>query len=414
KQDRERPFEGDKISALTLAIKYVIFRLMDELNILKEKTERGKFEFNILYEISNAMATTLKLDEILYIILTAATAHTALGFNRACLFLVNEEETMIEGKMAIGPKTRKEVSRIWTQIEQNKMSFEDLINAYQTSKKSLESILSKHVRELKVPIQEKEDSLLSLVALEGMPLHLSKKTIRKYKNTKVVQLLKSDEMVLIPLKAKDKTNGIIVADNFITKTPITKDNLRMLSLLANQAGLAIENSRLYQKTVIRTRMNSLTGLWNHGYFQHLLHREIDKAKKEKLMLSLIILDIDDFKIYNDKLGHQAGDKILKNLGHLLRNHFRKMDHVCRYGGEEFSIILPQTDKPEALLIAERLRKNIAEWKFSKAEILPKKRLTASLGLSTFPADADNPADLISAADKKLYQAKHSGKNKTCS
>ncbi|MBU0710084.1 MAG: GGDEF domain-containing protein, partial [Candidatus Omnitrophica bacterium] len=148
--------------------------------------------------------------------------------------------------------------------------------------------------------------------------------------------------------------------------------------------------------------------------QHLLHREIDKAKKEKLMLSLIILDIDDFKIYNDKLGHQAGDKILKNLGHLLRNHFRKMDHVCRYGGEEFSIILPQTDKPEALLIAERLRKNIEEWKFSKAEILPKKRLTTSLGLSTFPADADNPADLISAADKKLYQAKHSGKNKTCS
>jgi len=102
-----------------------------------------------------------------------------------------------------------------------------------------------------------------MVALEGMPLHLTKETIEKYRNTPLLQILKSEELVLIPLKAKDKINGIIVADNFITREPISKDDLHMLAMLANQAGLAIENSQLYEKTVMQANLDSLTELWNH-------------------------------------------------------------------------------------------------------------------------------------------------------
>jgi diguanylate cyclase (GGDEF)-like protein len=359
------------------------------------------------------MRTTLKLDEILYIILTGVTAHAALGFNRALLFLVNEKEGMIEGKMGIGPETGEEANRIWTQIEQEKMDLEDLINAYKFSNNTFESGFNRQIQHLKISLHEKKENLLTLVALEGMPLHLTAETIQNYKESPILQMLKSDELVLTPLRAKDKVNGIIVADNFITKKPITKDDLRMLIMLSNQAGLAIENSQLYEKTVMRAHMDSLTELWNHGYFQYLLQTELEKEKATSAPLSLIMLDIDDFKIYNDRLGHQAGDKILKELAVLLKNQSRKMDYVCRYGGEEFTIILPETEKKEAFLIAERLRTDIEKHGFIHEEILPQKKLTMSLGLATFPEDGNTPSELIAASDKALYQAKQKGKNNTC-
>ncbi len=386
---------------------------MDEITKLKSELERTKMELGILYEISNAMRTTLKLDEILYIILTGVTAHIGLGFNRAILFLVNEKDGLIEGKMGIGPETGEEANRIWTQIEQEKMDLEDLNNAYKTSNNIIESSFNRQVRNLKIPLKEKEKCLLSLVALEGMPLHLTRETIQNYSNDQIVQLLKSEEMVIIPLKAKDKIIGIIVADNFITREPITKNDIRMLTLLANHAGLAIEDSRLYEKTVLRAHTDALTELWNHGYFQLLLQTEMEKSKATTKPLSLITLDIDDFKIYNDTLGHQSGDRILRDLAGVLKDRSRKMDYVCRYGGEEFSFILPQTDKKEAFLIAERLRESILNTSFSHEEILPSKRLTVSLGLASFPENGTNPSELIASSDKALYEAKKKGKNNTC-
>jgi diguanylate cyclase (GGDEF)-like protein len=386
---------------------------MEELTKSKQELERSKIELAILYEISNAMRTTLKLDEILYIILTGVTAHIGLGFNRAVLFLVNERDGLIEGKMGIGPKTDEEANRIWTQIEQEKMGLDDLINAYKFSNTTLESGFNRQVQRLKIPLKEHNGGLLALGVLDGMPLHLTKETIQNYKNDPVIQILSSEELAVVPLKAKDKVNGIILADNLITKKPISKDDIRMLIMLANQAGLAIENSQLYEKTVMRSHTDSLTDLWNHGYFQYLLQTELDKAKITRIPLSLIMLDIDDFKIYNDKLGHQAGDKILKDLALLLKNQSRKMDYVCRYGGEEFTIILPQTDKKEAFLIAERLRQDIEKQTFSHEEILPQKKLTVSLGLASFPENGSTPSELLAYSDKALYQAKSKGKNSIC-
>ncbi len=387
---------------------------MEELIKLKQDLERTKTELGILYEISNAMRTTLKLDEILYIILTGVTAHIGLGFNRAILFLVNEKDGLIEGKVAIGPETGEEAGRIWTEIEQEKMDLEDLISVYKSGNTTGgESGLSQQVRNLKLSLYNVNENLLALVAQEGMPLHLTGDTIEKYRNAPMIKLLNSSEIVFIPLKAKDRVNGIIVADNFITHEPITKDDIRMLTMLANQAGLAIENSQLYEKTVIRAHTDPLSELWNHGHFHYLLQAELEKAKATSMPLSLIMVDIDDFKVYNDALGHQVGDKLLKELAQLLKNQSRKMDYVCRYGGEEFTIILPETGKKEAFLIAERLREDTKTHPFAHEEIMPGKKLTVSLGLATFPEDASNPSELISRSDKALYQAKRKGKNSTC-
>jgi len=385
---------------------------MEDLNKLKNELERTKIELKILHEVSNAMRTTLKLDEILYIILTGVTAHTGLGFNRAILFLVNEKEKIIEGKMGIGPENGEEANIAWTRIEEEKMDLDDLIGAFNNSNVALESGFNRQVKDLKVSMFDKNENPLALAVLEGMPLHLFGPTLHQYRNSPVIQTLESNELVLIPLKAKDRVNGIIVADNFITNDPITKDDIRMLTMLANQAGLAIENSQLYELTVERAHSDYLTNLWNHGYFQYLLQSEVEKAKATKSPLTLVMIDIDDFKIYNDTLGHQAGDKILKTLANLLRNQSRKMDYVCRYGGEEFTIILPQTDKKEAFLIAERIRMDIQKHPFLNEEIFPHKQLTVSLGMATFPKDGLLPADLITTSDKSLYQAKNKGKNNT--
>lgn len=386
---------------------------MDELNKLKIELERTKIELGILYEISNAMRTTLKLDEILYIILTGVTAHTGLGFNRALLFLVNEKEKIIEGKMGIGPENGEEANIAWTKIEEKKMDLDDLINAFKNSSSVLESGFNRQVRSLKVSMHDKDENPLSLAALEGMPLHLTSKTIQRYQSSPVIKMLESCELLIIPLKAKDRVNGIIVADNFITNDPITKDDIRMLTMLANQAGLAIENSQLFELTAERAHSDYLTNLWNHGYFQYLLQRELEIAKATKSKLSLITIDIDNFKVYNDTLGHQSGDKILKDLALLLRNQSRKMDHVCRYGGEEFTIILPQADQKEAYLIAERLRMDIQKYPFLNENIFPNHKLTVSLGIATFPENGQFPADLIISSDKFLYKAKSQGKNTTC-
>ncbi len=386
---------------------------MDDIRKMKQDLERTKVELGILYEVSNAMRTTLKLDEILYIILTGVTAHTGLGFNRALLFLVNEKDGLIEGRMGIGPESGEEADRIWSQIKQEKMGLDDLIDAYKISNNSVDSAFNRQVRHLKFPLHENSGSLLAMAVLDGMPLYLNKENICAYRQDGAIQFLKSEELVVVPLRSKEKVSGLILADNFITKKPISKDEIRMLIMLSNQAGLAIENSRLYEKTVTHANSDYLTELWNHGYFQYLLQKELEKARATKTPLSLMMMDIDDFKIYNDVLGHQFGDRMLKKLSLLLKNQSRQMDHVCRYGGEEFTVILPETEKKEAFLIAEHLRKEIEKHVFIHEEIMPNKKMTVSTGIASFPEDGELPSALITSSDKKLYEAKRRGKNNTC-
>ncbi len=385
---------------------------MEEIARLKEELDRTRTELNILYEISNAMRTTLKLDEILYIILTGVTAHAGLGFNRAMLFLINKKEALIEGKLGIGPDTGEEAGRIWKNIEQQRMGLDDLVNVFKTSDNVLESQFNQQVKRLKLPLNEK-NNLLSLAVLEGMPLHLTSQTIDNYRSDPLIKILKTQEVAIVPLRAKDKINAVVIADNIFTRRPISQDDMRMFIMLANQAGLAIENSQLYEQAIIRGHTDSLTGLWNHGYFHYLLRVETEKAKINKTALSLIMLDMDNFKIYNDNLGHQAGDRILKELANLLSDYSRKMDWVARYGGEEFAFILPQTNKKEAIIIGERLRQLIAKHPFAQEEVLPSKKLTASLGIATFPVDVQTSPALIATADQRLYIAKEKGKNRTC-
>ncbi len=380
---------------------------------LRQELARMEKEFMLLYEVSNAMRTTLKLDQILYIILTALTAHEGLGFNRALLFLVNEKENVLEGVMGIGPHSAEEAGKIWNAISNMKMTLEDFIASYDNFRKDSASKLNNLTKGIKIPLRE-DMGILALTILEGMPFEITSDEARKKVEPELLKTLGTDYFVTIPLKAKDKILGALLVDNIFNKKPITKFDVRMLTLFANHAGLAIENSRLYEETLYLSNIDWLTKLWNYGKFQQLLSVDLERAKLNDSPLSLVMLDIDNFKNFNDTFGHLKGDRVLSDIAKLIKDNSRKLDHVSRYGGEEFSIIMPGTDKPNAVFSCERLRRELERFYREDNSIPLVNKLTISLGVASFPEDARTKEDLVNKADLALYEAKRSGKNMTLS
>ncbi len=375
---------------------------------------RAKQELSTFFEISNAMHKTLELEEILFIILTGVTSHSGLGFNRAMLLLIDQQDAFLEGTIGIGPDSGEEAKRIWALIDDQKMNLDDLVNSYTHSIISLShSKFFNDVRSLKIPINGSDGGILGKVFKEAQPAHIKKKDAASYGNDPLINIFVSEEFVIVPLKAKDKCIGLIVADNLFTRRAITQDDIRVLTMFANQAGFAIENSRLYEHTRMRSHKDALTDLWNHGYFQFMLERRLRQAKDHMTYLSLILIDIDNFKNYNDTWGHQKGDAILVSISKILLDSCRKIDCVCRYGGEEFAVVLPDTSKDDAFAVAEHIRSSIAEYNFINDTLRPSQKITVSLGMATFPLDANEKSELIRLADEALYKAKTNGKNRIC-
>lgn len=167
------------------------------------------------------------------------------------------------------------------------------------------------------------------------------------------------------------------------------------------------------ETLVRlAAKDGLTGLYNHAYIKERLKQELYRCQRYDHPLSLLMIDIDDFKSINDSYGHVVGDRVLKTLSMLMQDIVRPSDITGRYGGEEFLVILPQTDSEHSLVVAERIRKNIEFYEF---EVHPSKskisQVTVSIGLCTFPDHGQSPEDLIAFADESLYVAKKEGKNR---
>lgn len=156
--------------------------------------------------------------------------------------------------------------------------------------------------------------------------------------------------------------------------------------------------------------DSLTGVYNNRYFYERLEEEISLARRTDGHLALIMLDIDHFKRYNDTYGHRQGDRLLREVARIMSEKCRETDIVCRYGGEEFGIILPHASRTEALGVAERIREAIASHPFEGRESQPNGVLTISAGVAVFPDDAQTVGELVERADIALYRAKSSGRN----
>lgn len=174
-------------------------------------------------------------------------------------------------------------------------------------------------------------------------------------------------------------------------------------------GKYLVKSRDFEQQYKLATTDGLTELYNHRYFQEQIRMQVEQAKRYSTNFSLIIIDIDFFKKFNDTFGHQSGDAVLRQVAQTLKKNVRSTDIVCRYGGEEMSIILPNTIKDEAFTTAQKICNRVAEKKF---KLIGDKEtgVTISLGVATFPFDGDSAQKIIEAADKKLYEAKNNGRN----
>ena len=215
-------------------------------------------------------------------------------------------------------------------------------------------------------------------------------------------------MLAVPILREHQLLGLVT-----TVDPedggFSDDDIESLSALAVQAGVAIENARLHRVVERQAVTDALTGLANRRQFYEVLGREYERSQRFGTPLSLILLDIDDFKQINDSRGHLAGDAVLHGVAATLAELIREIDMAARYGGEEFAILLPQTAQEGAALLAERLRREIASRpiRFGPDEI---EGITASFGVAAGPEDSMTQIDLIASADAALYQAKRDGKN----
>lgn len=159
--------------------------------------------------------------------------------------------------------------------------------------------------------------------------------------------------------------------------------------------------------------DSLTGLYNHRYFQNAVNREIDHIRRAGGIFSVILFDIDFFKIYNDTNGHIAGDVVLAEVSRIIKENIRGDDIGARYGGEEFGVVTPGAAKQEAFEIAERIRTCVREFKFANEEVMTSGHVTISGGVAAYPEDGKTRKKLINAVDRKLYEAKLLGRDRIC-
>jgi two-component system, cell cycle response regulator len=222
----------------------------------------------------------------------------------------------------------------------------------------------------------------------------------------------------------------------IREAQLEAENARLVDELSQKnAELARANERLELEVAARTRelhvaiaeleqlalRDGLTGLFNHRYFQECLEVELSRAGRHAHSVSLLFIDVDHFKHYNDTHGHPAGDKLLRKIASVLVGggesglplSTRKSDVAARYGGEEFVMLLPETSLEGALIKAERLRACVAGYRFENAQTQPLGLVSISIGVASFPEHGHDKQSLIAAADRMLYRAKHEGRNRVC-
>ena len=264
-----------------------------------------------------------------------------------------------------------------------------------------------------------QDSIRLLPSADVLQEILVNKNVRMKLIRSAEELQLSDgQQVELPLQyagfpivaSQKKAIGVL---NFFRKAdePFSRDELNFFSRVAEELGNILDKTILFLQTREDTFRDHLTGAYNRRYFNDRLKIEIKRAERYKRNLSLLMIDIDDFKVLNDEFGHTQGDEILRKLVKVIQKNLRQSDVLCRYGGEEFVVLLPETNAASAKVVGEKLRKAV-EKELAIQAIGVKRPVTISVGVANFPADAYSAESLVQTADRRLYLAKRKGKNCT--
>lgn len=259
---------------------------------------------------------------------------------------------------------------------------------------------------------KKESQLRSWVADRANPFRFYDldKSLKKERITTLLSGL--GVQLVCRLILPDGDFGIVLLGEKTEGIRYDSTDLANLGVLTNMATLTLKNIEQFKIIEELSYTDSMTGLYNYRYFYKRLNEEIFRAKRFGRKISLVMFDIDDFKMYNDSFGHQAGDAVLKQLGKFILEVVRSIDVVSRYGGEEFCVIMPEADDRECTRFMERLRKSITDFPFKDEYLGHEHHIAVSVGAAVYPRDAIDADRLIYCADMALLRAKSEGKNKS--
>jgi two-component system, cell cycle response regulator len=214
---------------------------------------------------------------------------------------------------------------------------------------------------------------------------------------------------VVPLRGEEADAGLLC----LLDAPAEGDALAQLAIVGAHAGVALRNAERYRRARDRAFVDDTTDVYNARYLLEALDRDLRRAERYGNELSILFIDLDRFKLVNDNHGHLVGSSVLRQLSRLLTQSVRQVDTVARYGGDEFTILLADTGERGARVIAERIRKWVADYAF-EADNGSTLRLACSIGLATYPAHGRTREALLDAADKAMYRAKSEGRNRVCS
>jgi diguanylate cyclase (GGDEF)-like protein len=261
--------------------------------------------------------------------------------------------------------------------------------------------------------QNANEGLSSLIVKNRKPLLIH--DLRKEINTLPVKPVLVGEKKLsrswlgVPLLMEKELIGLLAVASYEPNKFDETDQL-LLEQIAQQAVLSIQNAHHHQEVTQQAKLDSLTGVSNHNHFIERLYEEAKEALISLVPLSLIMLDIDYFKLYNDTYGHIVGDQVLRLTVQAIQSHIKKTDIVGRWGGEEFGVILPNATTSQAKMVANRIRRTLAELPLFDVEGLTIPKPTISQGIGNLPEHTSDVDDLIIIADRALYKAKDRGRD----
>ena len=241
--------------------------------------------------------------------------------------------------------------------------------------------------------------------------HLRRSLAEAYPFDSVQVTRPAPSHIIAPLLGREDVLGVLTIGSY-SEHAFDEGSAEVFCRYAHLIAVAIENLRRYEHHKELSIKDGLTGAYNHRHFQEVLGEELERARRYHTSLSLLMVDIDFFKNFNDRFGHLAGDRILKQFVTLMAGSLRSSDTLFRYGGEEFAILLVSTSREEAVSVADKLLQRILRDSIYRPSASTAVSVTACIGLATFPADAFDPQGLIAAADQALYGAKDRGRN-TC-
>jgi diguanylate cyclase (GGDEF)-like protein len=354
----------------TLVGHSIIFHNNTESHLLNRSIKDQADRLAVLYEIGKAITSTLEIDDLLELIYKQLSK--VIPSDAYFVALYSPDEHLLDIRILYDQGVR-----------------------YPEEKSSADDGLSSWIVKNRKPLLI-QDLRREINTLPMKPILVGGKKL-------------SRSWLGVPMLVEDELIGILAVASYEANQFDETDQL-LLEQIAQQAVLSIQNARHHQEVTEQAKLDSLTGVSNHNHFIERLYEEADSAQISHTPLSLIMLDIDYFKIYNDTYGHVVGDQVLRLTVQAIQSHIKKTDTIGRWGGEEFGVVLPNATTSQANMVANRIRQTLAELPLFDVEGQTIPKPTISQGIGNMPEHTDDVDELVIIADRALYRAKDRGRD----